>query len=543
MALNPAPPEPASLKIMILSTPKTGNTWLRWLLHYAYDLPIVELPMEWSDTVASHLPKRFVTHQHLTPEPALVRWLQRNGVVVLTTVRHPGDTFLSLFHFLKWNREHLDAAAEALLKDADHPGKQALRYVQFPFPQIYALSHAWARLGAHVVRYEDLLADPLAQLRVVTARIAPVEEARIAMAALLCKPEYLTRPGLVDPRHLRTHTARSWARQLPAEVVETMARLEPYKSACRMYSYDWDAAGPAPVEFDYDSIDPFHGRRWFDNGEPIGASLAAIYLRDREGGRERWPDPTLTEGESFWNWLRLPSVAAWMNTGYPPGTLTNLMWAVYTMRPDLQAAYKDPVDHDRMAFAAWFISQAHTENELPWGLLGPVQEAYCDHLKSGGVGAQQPVAEITSLEIIGVAHGAPLVVRCGSRLEILLELRLAGFIERPVLGCTLSNGERGVIFATDSARLGTPLPELAAGSYRYRIGMVLTVPAQECFLAVGIACLDPEGNTVVIHRRVDHRRIVVEGDKTTGFAWCEVQVLPDATAPDGQARQAAGAAL
>ena len=72
--------------------------------------------------------------------------------------------------------------------------------------------------------------------------------------------------------------------------------------------------------------------------------------------------------------------------------------------------------------------------------------------------------------------------------------------------------------------------------------MVLTVPAQECFLAVGIACLDPEGNTVVIHRRVDHRRIVVEGDKTTGFAWCEVQVLPDATAPDGQVRQAAGAA-
>ena len=541
MALNPAFPDPASLKIMILSTPKTGNTWLRWLLHYAYDLPIVELPMEWSEAVALQLPRRFVTHQHLTPEPGLVRWLERNGVVVLTTVRHPGDTFLSLFHFLKWNRERLDAATEALLKDADHPGKHALRYVQFPFPQIYALSLAWARLGAHVVRYEDLLADPVAQLRAVTARIAPVGEARIAMAALLCKPEYLTRPGLVDPRHLRTHTARSWARQLPAEIVETMSRLEPYRNACRTYCYDWDAAGPAPVEFDYDSIDPFHGRRWFDNGEPIGASLAAIYLRDRDGARDRWPDPTLTEGDSFWNWLRLPSVAAWMNTGTPPGTLTNLMWAVYMMRPDLQAAYKDPVDLDRLPFAAWFVSQAHAENELPWGLLGPVQDAYCDYLKSGGVAAQ-PVAEISSLEIIDAADGAPLVVPCGDRLEILLELRVSGFVERPVLGCTLFNGECGVIFATDSARLGTPLPELGAGTYRFRINMALTVPAQECFLSVSVACLDPQGNTVAIHRRADHRRIMVEGGQSTGLAWCAVQVLSDATGPDGLARQRAGGA-
>jgi hypothetical protein len=48
MILNSFPVDPDRLKIVILATPKTGNTWLRWLLHEAYRIQIVELPLEWA---------------------------------------------------------------------------------------------------------------------------------------------------------------------------------------------------------------------------------------------------------------------------------------------------------------------------------------------------------------------------------------------------------------------------------------------------------------------------------------------------------------
>jgi len=61
-----------------------------------------------------------------------------------------------------------------LKEDEDRPGKNALKYINYWFPQIYAISLAWANLGAHVVRYKDLLADPLSQLREVTSKIVPL---------------------------------------------------------------------------------------------------------------------------------------------------------------------------------------------------------------------------------------------------------------------------------------------------------------------------------------------------------------------------------
>jgi hypothetical protein len=48
MILNRFPVDPSRRKIVILSTPKTGNTWLRWLLRYAYGIQMVELPLEWA---------------------------------------------------------------------------------------------------------------------------------------------------------------------------------------------------------------------------------------------------------------------------------------------------------------------------------------------------------------------------------------------------------------------------------------------------------------------------------------------------------------
>lgn len=382
MILNSFPVDPDRLKIVILSTPKTGNTWLRWLLHYAYGIQIVELPPEWAPGCADDLPPRFVTHQHLFLSESLVEWLVENRAVVLTTIRHPADTFLSYFHYVKWHDAGSDPFAAMLKKDGDRPGKNALKYIAYSFAQSYAISLAWAKLGSHVVRYEDLLVDPLSQLREVTSKIVPLDEERLKAAVFLCKPEQLTRPGLVDPRHLRTRSARRWIRELPSEIVDAMASLQPYASACKMYGYDWSRSALEPSGYDYDKIDPFRGHNRFDNGELIGPSLAKIYLHEVPNASARWPNPWVTQGESFWNWLRAPSALASLNPDLPAGTLTNIMVMLHNLRPDLQSAFKSPAGSDRMKFVMWFLGQAQLVYELPWGLIGPVLKSFCDYLNS-----------------------------------------------------------------------------------------------------------------------------------------------------------------
>jgi hypothetical protein len=377
MILNSFPVDPDRLKIVILSAPKTGNTWLRWLLHYAYKIPIVELPEVWARGCADDFPPRFVTHQHLPPGKSLVRWLVESRAVVLTTIRHPADTFLSYFHHVKW---HDNASAAMLRQDGDRPGKNALKYITYWFPELYALSLAWAKLGSRVVRYEDLLVDPLSQLREVTSKIVPLDEERVKAAVFLCKPEQLTR--VVDPRHLRTCSARQWIQELPSEIVDAMAGLQPYVSACKMYGYDWSRSALEPSGYDYNKIDPFRGHDRFDNGELIGPSLAKIYLHEVPNASARWPDPWVTEGESFWNWLRAPSALASLNPDLPAETLTNIMMVLHNLRHDLQLAYKNPAGSDRNGFAMWFLGQAQLVYELPWGLIGPVLESFCDYLNS-----------------------------------------------------------------------------------------------------------------------------------------------------------------
>ncbi len=56
------------------------------------------------------------------------------------------------------------------------------------------------------------------------------------------------------------------------------------------------------------------------------------------------------------------------------------MVMVYNMRPDLQLAYKNLATSDRMGFVMWFLGQAAFG--IPWGLIGPVLESFCDYLNS-----------------------------------------------------------------------------------------------------------------------------------------------------------------
>jgi hypothetical protein len=53
-----------------------------------------------------------------------------------------------------------------------------------------------------------------------------------------------------------------------------------------------------------------------------------------------------------------------LNPDLPAGTLTNIMTVMYEQRPDLQLAYRNPTDSNRMAFVKWFLGRAQMEFQI-----------------------------------------------------------------------------------------------------------------------------------------------------------------------------------
>ena len=352
-------------RLMILSCPKTGNVWARWLLHYAYDVPILDVPIVWSAEWAHTLPGAFVTHQHFARSPEIVQWLAGNRVTVVTTIRHPADTLLSYFHFMKWGGHPMDAGKQMVL-DGDRPGERTLEFAKGPFASIYSISLEWAKAGAKVLRYESLVENPVRTLRALTDAIEPISDRRARTAAFLSSPQQIMATGL-DRRHVRTASSRRWVGELRADIVQAMAEMSPYREACQEYAYDWNPERADPQSFEYASIDPFRGKRQLDNGEPIGSWMPRIYLLAAQGAQERWPDPSLTAGDSFWNWLISPA---------EPSGLPNVLLALHALRPDLQSVFCDPRGADRDPLLKWFFDHAVAEYQIAAGTASMIRSRY-----------------------------------------------------------------------------------------------------------------------------------------------------------------------
>jgi hypothetical protein len=377
MVLNRFKPEISKIRVLILSCPKTGNVWLRSLFGYAYGVGVVEFPLAWTKEFAGTLPDEFIAHQHLHPSEEMVKWLIAEQVQVFTTVRHPGDTLVSLFHFVKWNKGLVDVTTDKLRAEKE-PGAETINYIEHVFPKSYSLSKVWPALGSIPVKYEDLLANPLQQLRDLCARIRPVAEETLKAAVLMCRPELFNK-GNVDARHVRAATSYQWVEALSEPILARMKRIEPYRSICRAYEYDWVDRRDEFQVFDYSSIDPFRGLDYFDNGEKIGYVIKKYYFIDVKYSQSRWPDPVKTGPGSFWNWLTESCLDNVNHSAYPEHTYTNLMKIIHTTREDLQAVFPDPVGANRIAFVDWFIDRALLESDMPWGLIAPAQDALMRH--------------------------------------------------------------------------------------------------------------------------------------------------------------------
>ena len=85
-------------RIAVISSPRSGNTWIRFLLSSIYGLEQVAVfdpfAFDWASAPSRCL---FQTHWH--PTGRLVETLERHQFRVVVSARHPLDLLISILHF------------------------------------------------------------------------------------------------------------------------------------------------------------------------------------------------------------------------------------------------------------------------------------------------------------------------------------------------------------------------------------------------------------------------------------------------------------
>lgn len=197
----------APLRLLLVSTAKTGNTWTESLLAAIYNLPVVQVPGFWDgerhrfDSIKMEaLGPRWVAHQHFDPQPELIEWTRAHGAHLITTVRHPADVLVSLFHYtLNYSGElpiapklveylgsvHSAAVEKPKIRDVE---TEIATFLRERFFKELDTSLAWLRSKETLaVRYEQLWLDPVATLIALTSQIRATSIDSIERAVAQCE--------------------------------------------------------------------------------------------------------------------------------------------------------------------------------------------------------------------------------------------------------------------------------------------------------------------------------------------------------------------
>lgn len=232
-----------TLRLAVVSTPRTGNTWLRRMLDTVYSLAhvVVEGParIDWAG-----LPPRCVLQTHWEPDPEFVARLAEHGFRPITLARHPLDVLLSILHLAslipvreQWceGRE----GGEEPLALATPCAREFLDYAAGPRARLLLdISRQWAaRPECLLVRYEALVADPRERLAELCRSIRPAPGEAIARAVEAHDLEQSR--AKVHNQHFWQGRPGHWRRFLPE--AEARAAAAPHAAVFAAFGYECDA--------------------------------------------------------------------------------------------------------------------------------------------------------------------------------------------------------------------------------------------------------------------------------------------------------------
>jgi hypothetical protein len=158
------------------------------------------------------------------------------------------------------------------------------------------------------------------------------------------------------------------------EVLRRFAEEEPFRwqRAFLGYQIEFDETVSASVLRDQTPSD----RRWvgerFDNGVPFVPILTELLQSAAPEKRASW-DPILdtSSPDCFFHWANAAAEGDIFGAEAGP-RITNLAAFVHKQRPDLQTAFPDIFDLNRLGYASWFLRYASHRYQLDRSFLTPV---------------------------------------------------------------------------------------------------------------------------------------------------------------------------
>jgi len=159
------------LRIGVIASPRSGNTWLRGLLAATYGLEeVAALTPE--DINWQNLPPRLVLQIHWHAVEPFLSLLREHGFRVVSPARHPLDLFISTLNYqqyvdetVRWSNQ--DGQGDRSLRGATPRSAAFLDFIcSLMGENVLATSREWWQVpGTICVRYEDLVRDTLSTLR------------------------------------------------------------------------------------------------------------------------------------------------------------------------------------------------------------------------------------------------------------------------------------------------------------------------------------------------------------------------------------------
>lgn len=221
------------LRLAIISSPRSGNTWLRYLLMGLYELePALAFGPEEVDWQS--LPDRCLLQLHWPRTRRFERQLQEHQFQVIPLARHPLDLLLSVLHFAthepltdRW----LDGqgGSEASIRGTRPCSPAFVDYATGPrAAALLAVTGQWWQPAApRSVRYEDLVADTAGTLSALDRGLGLTSEQRQSIAAVVEANQLKQLRPTSGNHHFWQGRPGLWRHLLPGSVARLIAARQP----------------------------------------------------------------------------------------------------------------------------------------------------------------------------------------------------------------------------------------------------------------------------------------------------------------------------
>jgi hypothetical protein len=238
---------PDALRLLIVSTPRVGNTWTRTLLNKVYrfnEVPKGELAVhDPADVPWNDLPARCILQLHWHRTEPFTALLRQHRFRTLTLVRHPLDVLVSILQLSQHTRETgcwlksengdessirgISPRSDAFLEYATGPRAKALLSVSLEW---------WDAPRVLKARYEDLVADPSGGFRRITSALGPVDAPKLEEAIASCAIDRLVTAD--NAPHFWQGKPGLWKSLIPADQAHEITAA--HEKVFRTFGYKCD---------------------------------------------------------------------------------------------------------------------------------------------------------------------------------------------------------------------------------------------------------------------------------------------------------------